>query len=302
MGYATTIGAPKKEFAIKDAETMLPVVAGGTIFIVADIETTGFGSYDDILEIGAVKINTETRKIVQSFSSYCRLRNYKKVPAKITDLTGISTADVADAPNIESVLQAFKQFIGAFPIIFHNAAFDWRMLGTKYKMLGTRLSNEVICTMKLFKYLHPEAGASNLEYITTYYGTPIVGHHRAVVDCKWTAAAFCKMREEVLNLDVQPVMDMDTLISSKAEETVSLSELEYGCVIQRISGWKKGKVKRIYCTTNMADFFYDLNNHVWNVSRNKTNRNLDTETLAKFVLGRLGIGLSEFQSKYAPPA
>lgn len=99
-----------------------------------------------------------------------------------------------------------------------------------------------------------------------------------------------------------PVMDMDTLISSKAEETVSLSELEYGCVIQRISGWKKGKVKRIYCTTNMADFFYDLNNHVWNVSRNKTNRNLDTETLAKFVLGRLGIGLSEFQSKYAPPA
>ena len=173
------------------------------------------------------------------------------------------------------------------------------MLGIKYKLLGTHLSNEVICTMKLFKCLHPEAGASNLEYITRYYGTPIVGHHRAVVDCKWTAAAFCKMREEVLALGIQPAMNMGSLDTASA---LTPEELTQQCRVQRISGWKKAKQKRIYCTTNLADFFYDMNGHVWNVSRKKTDRDLDVEALARCVLDKLGISLTDFLEKYAPPA
>lgn len=296
-----TIGN-QKEFAIKQAADMLPVVSNNKVFIVADTETTGFGAYDDILEIGAVKIDAETRKVIQSFSTYCRMKNHKKIPQKIVDLTGITTADVADAPNIETVLTAFRQFIGDTPLVFHNAAFDWRMLGTKYKLLGVKLTNEVICTMKLFKHLHPEAEASNLEFITTYYGTPIVGHHRAVVDCKWTAAAFCKMREEVLDMDLQPVLSMEDLVAKPREPAVSLEELERTCVLLRVNGWKKGRQKRIYCTTNLADFCYDLNEHVWNVVRNKTSRDLDINALAGFVLNRLGLSLPDFQTKYAPPA
>lgn len=302
MGSKTNIGTPKKEFAVKSVEEMFPIVINNSVFIVADTETTGFSTYDDILEIGAVKIDTEKHKIIQSFSSYCKMKNHNKVPAKITTLTGIRTEDVLDAPNIETVLSAFRQFVGNTPIVFHNAAFDWRTLGNKYKLLGTHLTNDVICTMKLFKYLHPEAGASNLEYITQYYGTPIDGHHRAVVDCKWTAASFCKMRDELLALGVQPVMDMAKMMPKQTTPAVSLSELEQNCVLHRISGWRKGKRERIYCTTNMADFYYDLNDHVWNVCRKKTNRDLDIDVLSKFILNRLGIGLSEFKSKYAPPA
>lgn len=299
---STNIGT-QKEFSIKTASEMLSVVANNKVFIVADTETTGFGAYDDILEIGAVKIDTETRKVIQSFSTYCRMKNHKKVPAKIVELTGIQTADVADAPNIETVLTAFRQFVGDLPIVFHNAAFDWRMLGTKYKLLGVKLTNEVICTMKLFKHLHPEAEASNLEFITTYYGTPIVGHHRAVVDCKWTAAAFCKMREEVLSSqDLEPVLSMEDLVAKPKEPPVSLDELERRCVILRVQGWKKGRQKRIYCTTNMVDFCYDLNEHVWNVVRNKTGRDMDLNALSSFVLNRLGLSLPDFQTKYAPPA
>ena len=299
---STNIGT-QKEFSIKTASEMLSVVANNKVFIVADTETTGFGAYDDILEIGAVKIDTGTRKVIQSFSTYCRMKNHKKVPAKIVELTGIQTADVADAPNIETVLTVFRQFVGDLPIVFHNAAFDWRMLGTKYKLLGVKLTNEVICTMKLFKHLHPEAEASNLEFITTYYGTPIVGHHRAVVDCKWTAAAFCKMREEVLSSqDLEPVLSMEDLVAKPKEPPVSLDELERRCVILRVQGWKKGRQKRIYCTTNMVDFCYDLNEHVWNVVRNKTGRDMDLNALSSFVLNRLGLSLLEFKTKYAPPA
>ena len=69
---ATKIGAPKNEFPIKSAESMLPVIASNTVFVVADTETTGFGAYDDILEIGAVKIDVETHKVIQSFSKIGR--------------------------------------------------------------------------------------------------------------------------------------------------------------------------------------------------------------------------------------
>lgn len=302
MATKTTVGATKNEFPIKPAESMLPVIAGHTVFIVADTETTGFGAYDDILEIGAVKIDADTHKVIQSFSTYCRMKNHKKVPQKIIDLTGIHTEDVSEAPKIEIVLPAFRQFVGDAPIVFHNAAFDWRMLGTKYKLLGTRLNNEVICTMKLFKYLHPEAEASNLDYITRFYGNPIVGHHRAVTDCKWTAAAFCRMREEVLTIDVEPVMDLDMLASQQAKPVMTMAELNTQCRILRVNGWQKGKVKRIYCTTNLADICYDLGEHVWNVVRKKTDRDLDINIMSRFVLGYLGCSLMEFQEKYAPPA
>lgn len=288
----------KVEFPVKKAEDILPVVVNSKVFIVADTETTGFGAYDDIIEVGAVKIDADSKKVLKSFSTYCKMRNHKKVPPKITELTTIRTEDLAGAPNIEAVLAQFKVFVGSDPIVFHNAAFDWRMLNTKYKALGTKLNNECICSMKLFKYLHPEVDGSNLEVVTSYYGAPIEGHHRAVVDCKWTAAAFCKMRQEVLAQGLESTIQGD-FFQTAPVKVLTLADLQSHCIIHRISGWKKDTRQRIYCTTNLADFFYDVNNHVWNVARNKTSYDLDVNALASFILGRLGISLTEFQEKYA---
>lgn len=291
------INTSRVEFPVKKAEDVLSLIADTKVFIVADIETTGFGPYDDIIEIGAVKIDADSKKVLRSFSTLCSMRNHKKVPAKITELTTIRTEDLAGAPNIEVVLSRFKAFVGDDPIVFHNASFDWRMLNTKYKMLGTRLNNECICSMKLFKFLHPEVGGSNLEVVTTYYGSRIEGHHRAVIDCKWTAAAFCRMRDEVLSI-TQEITLGGPLPNTAPVKTLSLTDLQNSCIIQRISGWNKKGQHRIYCTTNVADFFYDVTNHVWNVARNKTSYDLDINALAQFVLGKLGISLTEFQERY----
>ena len=59
---ATKIGAPKNEFPIKSAESMLPVIAGNTVFVVADTETTGFGAYDDM-----PNVNSKTRISLKNF-------------------------------------------------------------------------------------------------------------------------------------------------------------------------------------------------------------------------------------------
>jgi len=203
-----------------------------------------------------------------------------------------------DAPSLEAVLTAFRQFIQDYPLCFHNASFDWRMLNTKYKPLGWQLSNEVLCTQRLFRYLHPECHASNLEYVTGYYGKPIEGHHRASVDCKWTAACYRKMREEIL-VKNPPVWTTDSNSSNCAvRKELTYMQLEKEGIVRRVAGWKKGRKSRIYCTTNFADFFYDLTDQVWRVVRNKTGMNVNVTDLSRFVLTKLGMDQNEFVQQY----
>lgn len=137
------------EFPVPSAQDILPVVISAPEVIFADIETTGFGRFSDIIEIGAVRLEVESGRIMGKFSSFCHLKLQNKVPKKITELTGITSEMLADAPRLEVVLNAFHKFVGTAPISFHNAAFDWPMLGEKYLLLGRRLPNRVICTKKL---------------------------------------------------------------------------------------------------------------------------------------------------------
>ena len=290
-------------FSVPSAQEIIPLVVSAPEVVFADIETTGFGTYCDITEIGAVRLDVKSGKIISKFSSYCHLKYQKKVPQKITELTGITTDTLTDAPRLEVVLNIFQKFIGDTPVSFHNATFDWPILGAKYLLLGRELPNQVICTKKLFSYLHPGMPA-NLEAVCNFYGRPIEGHHRAYMDCKWTAACYMKMRFELVELlsrqpDLLPSCS-PALPASPHVNEMTYDDLTRTCSIYRITGWRKGSSVRIYCTTNIADFFYDLNDHVWNVVKKKTPNNLNVETLGKFLLDRIGLSLTQFQELYRP--
>lgn len=291
----------KAQYPIKTAEEILPLVMSEREIVFADIESTGFGQYDDITEIGAVRVDVVNGKVLDKFDTFIHLKTMKKVPPKIVELTRITTEMLQDAPQLETVLPAFQSFVGNSVLSFHNATFDWRMLQKKYSLIGRQLDNEVICTMKLFRYLHPDQ-PSNLDGVTTFYGTPIEGHHRAYVDCKWTAACYCKMRKELLEQQEAGQIELipGTLFPTAAITDMTMEELVNECIVHRINGWKKGKTVRIYCTTSVADFFYDVNDHVWNVARNKTKRNLNTDMLAQFILNKVKMDLPQFVCSYSP--
>ena len=63
------INTKKAEFPLKKVDELLPIIIGAKFFVIADIETTGFGSFDDIIEIGAVKLRSEERRVGKE----CRL-------------------------------------------------------------------------------------------------------------------------------------------------------------------------------------------------------------------------------------
>lgn len=297
-----SLQATGPQFPIKSAEEVLPLVFSEKEIIFADLETTGFSDYDDITEIGAVRVDIEAGKIVNRFSTFVHLKNKKTVPEKITELTGITTKMLEDAPSMERALSEFYKYIGGTVLSFHNAPFDWRMLQKRYQFLGKTLTNEVICTVKLFKYLHPDMKA-NLDTVCEYYGTPIVGHHRAVVDCAWSAACYRRIREEILALqDSGQISLIEGTMQKKPAREISLREMRETCRILRISGWKSGKRRRIYVTTNIADIYYDIPGKVWNVARRKIDANLNLDVFSRFLLEQLNLSIPEFEARYQPVA
>ena len=90
-------------------------------YVVFDLETTGFSPIKDkIIEIGAVKV--EQGKITDRFSAFVNPKI--PIPYQITQLTSITDQMVIDAPDIETVLPQFLEFIGDAALVAHNASFD----------------------------------------------------------------------------------------------------------------------------------------------------------------------------------
>lgn len=105
--------------------------------IIFDLETTGLlPSQHEIIQIAAMKVQNGRWGEGELFDSYVRPEN--RVPSFITKLTGISQAQVADAPLPKEVLMQFSQFVGEnATLIAHNGLrFDMRFIAESCKRLG----------------------------------------------------------------------------------------------------------------------------------------------------------------------
>ena len=84
-----------------------------------DLETTGMSpEYDRIIQIAAVKMIHGRMCPEECFCSYVNPR--RRIPAWITQYTGITNEDVKDAPPIESVLAQFSRWSGESVLLAHN--------------------------------------------------------------------------------------------------------------------------------------------------------------------------------------
>ena len=169
-------GAPKGE--LKNAS-----------FVVIDFETTGLNAVsDEIIEIGAVKI--ENMKITQTFHSLVKPKG--EISIKSSEITGISAADLKEAPNIEEILPKLMAFIGNSILVAHNADFDYRFLRETAKKLGVNVNLPYIDTLQFSKALLTLPGYG-LEKVVKALELGEFNHHRALDDTKITAEVFLKL-------------------------------------------------------------------------------------------------------------
>lgn len=104
-----------------------------TSLIFVDVETTGTRTTRDrITEIAALKvINGE---LVDRWSSL--IYPECKVPAQISQLTGIRDDMLSDAPRFAHIAQSLREWLGDGHLVAHNARFDYSFLRNEFKRAG----------------------------------------------------------------------------------------------------------------------------------------------------------------------
>ena len=90
---------------------------------------------------------------------------------------------VEDAPSEEEVMPKILKFIGNYPIVAHNAIFDYSFLNeAKLRVTGEELTNPRIDTQSMFKEIAPELESHGLEALTQRFNVELNNHHRAMAD------------------------------------------------------------------------------------------------------------------------
>jgi len=176
-------------------------------YSVFDFETTGTSADSDkVIEIGIVKI--KKGKIVDTFSSF--INPGRPVPFYITQITGITTTDVQDAPYFEEVYPQIKEFIGDSILTAHHLNFDHSFL--KHECLNQGLEipeNNAICTLRLARRMYPQFPSKSLGNLVKQLKIRHRDVHRGLGDATATAKVLLRMfktlREEH---DIDTVSDL----------------------------------------------------------------------------------------------
>jgi DNA polymerase-3 subunit epsilon len=156
-----------------------------TALIFVDVETTGTrATRDRITEIAALKV--VNGQLVDRWSSL--IYPECKVPAQITQLTGIRDEMLSDAPCFTQIAQSLREWLSDGQLVAHNARFDYSFLRNEFKRAGQDFRTPLICTLRLSRRIAPQERQHNLKALLSRYGIPPIRHHRAGddVDALWS--------------------------------------------------------------------------------------------------------------------
>ena len=103
-------------------------------------------------------------------------------------LTSISNEMVRQAPRIEEVLPAFRDFLGDSVMVAHNAAFDFSFLDFEFRRIfGIGLNNPVLCTLRMARRFMPSLKRKRLDALAEHFGLSTEGRHRGLGDARMAA-------------------------------------------------------------------------------------------------------------------
>ena len=174
------------------------------VWVAFDLETTGLDADKDaIIEIGAVKF--QGGRTLDTFQ--CLVNPQRRISPFIASLTGIRQRDLDRADTIERVAPSFITFVGASPLIAHNADFDLGFLRTN----GIELTNPVVDTYDLAYVVRPDAPSYSLENMAQSLELSHDRPHRALDDAIATKMLFLSLLEDATALDPMTLAAMQRL-------------------------------------------------------------------------------------------
>ena len=167
-----------------------------SLLAVIDFETTGIspGCGDRATEVAIVLL--EGGRVVDRFQSL--MNAGVRIPSFITQLTGITNAMVAGAPDAAQVMTQASRFVGDAPLVAHNAAFDRKFWQAELDRAGLAAPQPFICTLLLSRRLYPQAPNHKLGSLVDFHGLPRTGQaHRALADAEMAAELLGQIQHDL---------------------------------------------------------------------------------------------------------
>ena len=167
-----------------------------SITAVIDFETTGIspGCGDRATEVAIVLL--DGGRVVDRFQSL--MNAGVRIPSFITQLTGITNAMVASAPDAAQVMREASRFVGDVPLVAHNAAFDRKFWQAELDRGGLAAPQPFICTLLLSRRLYPQAPNHKLGSLVDYHRLPRTGQaHRALADAEMAAGLLGQIQHDL---------------------------------------------------------------------------------------------------------
>lgn len=162
-----------------------------------DFETTGLSPNggDRATEIAAVLVRDG-----QIIDRYQSLMNAGvRVPAFITQLTGITNAMLRQAPPAQQVMAEVADFVGTVPLVAHNAAFDSKFWDAELARIGRTRAQAFVCSLLVARRVLPQAASYKLGSLVAMAGLPSAARaHRALADAEMAAHLTLYLERELI--------------------------------------------------------------------------------------------------------
>lgn len=200
-------------------------------YVVMDIETTGLDpKKEKIIELGAARIREG--KVVDTFSTF--VNPGRSLSDRIVELTGITDADLDNAPYIEEIIEDFTKFVGEDVLLGHNIIFDYSFV--KKAAINNKLTFEKpgLDTLRIARRFLADLESRNLGFLCAHYNIELEAH-RALNDALATHELYQILCREFYNTELvqnnekeKKIFEPKQLIYSvKKESPITPKQYEY---------------------------------------------------------------------------
>ena len=121
-------------------------------YIVLDTETTGLNAQEErIIEVAAIRVQNGIT--TGRYSTF--VNPGKKVPEKITKLTGITNEQAKSGKQYAVMAHELSVFMGDLPMVAHNSNFDAKFVEIAFRVDGIRKKINHIDTIPMAREAFP---------------------------------------------------------------------------------------------------------------------------------------------------
>ena len=199
------------------------------IEIVLDVETTGLDyTKEKMVEFAAIRL--ENGKMKDRFETLINPEQH--IRKSSIAVHGITEEDVKDAPTEEQALPMILDFIGDYPIVAHNAIFDYSFINeASLRQTGKPITNARIDSQQMFKEVYPDLESCGLESLMTKFNVEFSTRHRAMADTEGLAKAYPalkKLYEKKYAWEIQQLDNVDYLFERylRMQQAVQIMQSE----------------------------------------------------------------------------